>query len=160
MRRLYACETEQGQEAIRRRNETAEIYACIHGLDVHIDPNPLSPLAVSFYWGDELRKLAIIRNRSETYDGFRWPSVMITTKKVEFMIDRALRFKVPGIVIAGLLDNTLLTWDVVDERGNVADFVRYVSETKGDCMGSHMAHRENSHLPVEEAQVLSPQLLI
>lgn len=160
MRLPYAYETEQGQEAIRRRNETAEIYACIRGWDVHIDPKPLSPLAVSFYRDDRLQELAIVRNRSETYEGYRWPSALVTTKKLEFMIDRALRFNVSAVVIIGLADNTLLTWPVVDGRGNVASFVRYISETKGDCMGSHMANRENSHLPIEEAQVLPPTLLV
>lgn len=160
MRPQYAYETEQGQEAIRRRNETAEIYACIRGWDVRINPSPLSPLAISFHHDDQLQELAIVRNRSETYAGYRWPSALVTARKLDFMVEQARRLKVPGVVIVGLADNTLLTWPVVDGHGNVASFVRYISETKGDCMGSHMANRENSHLPIEKAEVLPPTMLV
>lgn len=156
----YAYQTEQGREAIRRRNETAEFYACIHGFETDIDPDPLSPLAVSFTKDKDLVELSIIRNRSETLEGFRWPSILLTAKKLEFLINRAHLLVLPATVIVGMADNTLLRWEVVNQDGVVIDFAKALSYTKGDCMGSHLALRENAHLPISEATVLRTNCLV
>ena len=157
---IYAYQTEQGREAIRRRDETAEFYACVYGFETDIDPDPLSPLAVSFTKDEELAELSIIRNRNETLESFRWPSILLTAKKLEFLIARARQLALPATVIVGMADNALLRWEIVDENGGVTDFAKAYSYTKGDCMGSHLALRENAHLPIDKAQVLHPACLV
>lgn len=157
---VYAYQTEQGKEAIRRRDETAEFYACIYGFETDIDPDPLSPLAVSFTKDRDLVELSIIRNRNETLESFRWPSILLTAKKLEFLIDRAHLLALPATVIVGMADNTLLRWEIVNQDGVVTDFAKAHSYTKGDCMGSHIAFRENAHLPIDKAQVLHPACLV
>lgn len=156
----YAYQTEQGQDAIRRRNKTAEFYACVNGLNLCIDSNPLSPLAISFHKDGRLHELAIVRNRNESLSQFQWPSVMITSNKLDFMVERARRLNVRASVIVGMADYATAVWTVVNEHGEVSEYPRRSSSTKGDCMGSHFAVRENSHLPIEKAKMLQPTCLL
>jgi hypothetical protein len=85
---------------------------------------------------------------------------LLTAKKLEFLIARARQLALPGTVIVGMADNALLRWEIVDEDGAVTDFAKAYSYTKGDCMGSHIAFRENAHLPIDKAQVLHPACLV
>jgi hypothetical protein len=157
---MYAYQTNEGQAAIRKRNQTAEFYACLKGLNLVVDRDPLNPVALSFQKGGKIQELAIVRNRNESMAEFTWPSVMITTAKINQLVTRAKHLRVAGQVLVNMADNVLLSWTVIDNAGNERRYGKQVTTTKGDCMGSHFASRENTFLPISEATVFEPQQLI
>lgn len=157
---MYAHETEQGRKAIRQRNLTAKFYGCVRGFDTVINPDPLTPIAISFHRNRRVQELAVVRNRSETRDEFGWSSILITSNKVDLLISQARSMGVLGRVIVGMADGPIFVWPVIDEYGAIFSYPRRVSSTKGDCMGSHFAERENTHLPLCDAEVFEPALLI
>ena len=157
---MYAYQTNEGQLAIHKRNQTAEFYACIKGLESVIDPDPMSSIAVSFQKNNTVREIAIVRNRGESMAQFTWPTVIITTAKIYQLVARAKSLRVTGRVLVNMADNVILSWAVVDAKGNERRYDKQVTTTKGDCMGSYSASRENTFLPVSEAEILYPQDLI
>lgn len=157
---MYAHETPQGKEAIRKRNLTAKFYGCVHGFNTVINPDPMAPIAISFQRGGKTQELAIVRNRSETRSQFSWPSILITSSKIDELVSRALRLGVAGKVIVGMADDSVLVWTIVNENGETFAYPRYVSKTKGDCMASHFAERQNTHLPVSVSEVFEPMVLV
>lgn len=156
----YLYQTREGRAAIERRNKTANFYACVLGLRTVISRNPLDPIPVTFFnKGGKRDSFAIVRNRSETFQEFSWPSIIVTASKVDQLIEKSRQHRVNGNVLVRMADNTLLIWRVCDPFGAV-NYPRRVSTTKGDCMGSHFAERENMLLPISNAHVIRPEALI
>lgn len=157
---MYAYQTLEGKNAIRKRNQTAQFYAHLTESELLIDPDPLSPIAISFRKFGKIQEVAIVRNRSESMAEFNWPTILITTSKVAQLVARARFLRVPGSIMVSMSDNVLLSWPVVDCNGVESTFVSRVTTTKGDCMGSHMASRQNTFLPIDLATVFNPSQLI
>lgn len=160
MNRPYAYQTAEGQQAIALRNETAEYFATVHGWGVTIDPNPLQPIAVTFRRRDGVEVLAIIRNRSERSDGFSYPTILITSDKLDLLANMAQARNCLGLVIVRMADDVLFCWTAFDTRLGRIRFPEKSTVTKGDCMGSHHAERRNCFLPLSTALTIRPNALI
>jgi|688.fasta_scaffold191638_7 hypothetical protein len=150
----YAYTTETGRMAIERRNRTADFYACVHGLRAEVSPDPLDPIAISFARQGRVQAVAIVRNRTETLANFGWPSILITASKVHALVHRARRTDSRPILIVGMADGPLLTWEV----SGFYEIQR--TTTKADCIGSGLATRDNMFFPIDEAQVIEPWRLL
>ena len=157
---MYAYQTTQGQTAIQNRNQVAKFYACIMGFKAVIDPDPLSQLAVSFHKNGVVEEIAVIRNRSESMDQFSWSTIMVTTEKINQLARRAKFLGVVGRVLVNMADNVLLSWTVVNIDGIEIMYDTKVTKSKGDCMGSYYACRENTFFPVDEAELFYPSDLL
>jgi len=157
---IHAYTTSTGQLAIRRRNQTAEFYAFVHGFGLKVDPNDLCPIAITFTRQGRPEAVAIVRNRNETLEEFNYPTLMVTAAKVHQLVETAQARKTRGIMIAGMADGAMLTWEVVNRDGTYHLHDTWNSETMADCLRSGLVVRENMYFPLDAATVIPATVLI